>query len=161
MTEFEQIYREYFHDVKLYLQVLCGDGELAGELTAQTFLKAMEQLPKFRRQCHIRTWLCAIGKNCYLTHLRREKRQTDVDLEQIEDPSVTVEERVLDQDQAMAIHRVLHSLPEPYKEVFSLRVFGQLSYLAIGQLFGKSQNWACVTYHRAKEKIRNALEESQ
>ena len=58
----------------------------------------------------------------------------------------------------MAIHKVLHTLPEPYKEVFTLRVFGQLSFADIGEVFGKTQNWACVTYHRAKQKIQEAME---
>jgi RNA polymerase sigma-70 factor (ECF subfamily) len=70
-----------------------------------------------------------------------------------------VEERIEDKEQAMAIHRILHDLPEPYKEVFSLRVFGQLSFGDIGSLFGKTQNWACVTYHRARQKIREKMEE--
>ena len=54
-------------------------------------------------------------------------------------------------------HKVLHGLPEPYKEVFSLRVFGQLSFAQIGEVFGKTANWACVTYHRAKSKIQEAI----
>ncbi len=66
---------------------------------------------------------------------------------------------MLDRERALAVHRVLHSLPEPYKEVFTLRVFGQLSFGDIGGLFGKTANWACVTYHRAKEKIQSEMEE--
>ena len=63
----------------------------------------------------------------------------------------------MDKDQAMAVHRVLHTLPEPYKEVFSLRVFGQLSFADIGSLFQRNANWACVTYHRARQKIKDAI----
>lgn len=59
----------------------------------------------------------------------------------------------------MAIHRVLHGLPEPYKEVFSLRVFGQLPFEDIRSLFGGTANWACVTYHRAKSKIQREMED--
>ena len=74
------------------------------------------------------------------------------------DPAPSIEERAMDKVQAMSVHKVLHDLPEPYKEVFSLRVFGQLSFSDIGELFGNSQNWACVTYHRAKQKIKDAME---
>ena len=59
----------------------------------------------------------------------------------------------------MTIHRVLHTLKEPYKEVFSLRVFGQLSFGDIGSLFGRTANWACVTYHRACQKIQAEMED--
>lgn len=158
MTEFERVYREYFRDVELYLMALCKDAHLAEELTAQTFFKAMEALPKFRGECDIRTWLCALAKNRYLSYLRKHKQTVPLEELHASDPGPTVEERVLDQAQAMAVHKVLHSLPEPYKEVFSLRVFGQLSFSAIGELFGKTPNWACVTYHRARQKIKDAME---
>ena len=78
---------------------------------------------------------------------------------EISDPKQAVEEQIMDAQQAMAVHRVLHDLPEPYKEVFSLRVFGQLSFGDIGSLFGRTANWACVTYHRARQKIRDEMGE--
>ena len=160
MTEFESIYRAYFTEVELYLRAICKDESLAEELTEQVFFQALKALPKFRGDCDIRTWLCAMGKNCYLTHLRRMKPAEPIGDLQIPDPKQAVEDQVLDRDQAMAIHRVLHDLPEPYKEVFSLRVFGQLSFEDIGSLFGRTANWACVTYHRARQKIKDEMEES-
>lgn len=159
MTEFEFIYREYFRDVELYLRAICKDEALAEELTEQVFFQALKALPKFRGDCDIRTWLCAMGRNCYLTHLRKAKQTEDIDELQIPDPKKSIEETIADKQQAMAIHRVLHDLPEPYKEVFSLRVFGQLSFADIGGLFGRTANWACVTYHRARQKILSEVEE--
>ena len=157
MTEFETIYRTYFRDVELYLRAICKDEVLAEELTEQVFFQALKALPKFRGDCDIRTWLCAMGRNCYLSHLRKARPTENIDELQIPDPRKTVEERITDREQAMAIHRVLHDLPEPYKEVFSLRVFGQLSFSQIGEVFGKTANWACVTYHRAKSKIQEEI----
>ena len=161
MEDFETIYRAYFRDVELYLRALCREEGLAEELTEQVFFQAMKALPKFRGDCDIRTWLCALAKNCYLSHLRREKRTEPIESLEIPDPGQSVEERILDQAQAMAVHQILHSLPEPYKEVFSLRVFGQLSFGDIGSLFGKTANWACVTYHRARQKIKDTMEVSE
>ena len=161
MTEFERIYREYFGDVELYLRASCHDELLAEELTEQVFFQALKALPKFRGDCDIRTWLCAMGRNAYLSHLRKAKPAENIGELNIPDPRRGVEERLADKDQALAVHRVLHSLPEPYKEVFSLRVFGQLSFADIGGLFGKTANWACVTYHRARQKIRDEMEESK
>ena len=161
MTDFEKIYRTYFTDVELYLRAICRDEHLAEELTEQVFFQALKALPNFRGDCDIRTWLCAMAKNCYLSHLRKTKPSEDISEIQIPDPGKTIEERVEDKDQAMAIHRVLHTLPEPYKEVFSLRVFSQLSFEDIGSIFGRTANWACVTYHRAKQKITKEMEESQ
>jgi len=158
VTEFESIYRTYFTEVELYLRAICKDASLAEELTEQVFFQAIKALPKFRGESDIRTWLCAMAKNCYLSHLRKHRPSESVDDLQIPDPGQGMEEKILDRDQAMAIHRVLHDLPEPYKEVFSLRVFGQLSFEEIGSLFGRTANWACVTYHRARQKIRTKME---
>ena len=157
MTEFETIYRRYFTDVELYLRAITKDVSLAEELTEQVFFQALKALPKFRGDCDIRTWLCAMGRNCYLTHLRKTKHTEDIDELQIPDPRKSIEECISDKQLSLAIHRILHDLPEPYKEVFSLRVFGQLSFGDIGGLFGRTANWACVTYHRAKSKIQEAI----
>lgn len=158
MTEFERVYRMYFREVEAYLTALCRDEVLAEELTQQVFFKAMRALPKFRGECDIRSWLCGIGKNCYLDHLRRSRPSGSVDEIAIADPSPGMEERLSERDQALLLHKVLHTLPEPYKEVFSLRVFGELSFQEIAEIFGKTQNWACVTYHRARQKIRDKME---
>lgn len=159
MKEFETIYKTYFRDVELYLRAICHEETLAEELTEQAFFQAMKALPEFRGDCDIRTWLCSIGRNCYLSHLRRNRPTEDIQELQIPDPRRSMEEQVFDKDQAMTIHRILHDLPEPYKEVFSLRIFGQLSFGDIGNLFGRTANWACVTYHRARQKIRDQMEE--
>ena len=157
MTEFETIYRQYFRDVELYLRAICRDESLAEELTEQVFFQALKALPKFRGDCDIRTWLCSMARNCYLSHLRKAKPTEDMSEIQIPDPKQAVEEQVADKQQAMAIHRILHDLPEPYKEVFSLRVFGELSFSQIGELFGKTESWARVTYHRARLRIKEVL----
>ena len=159
MTDFEAVYRQYFSDVELYLRAICHDGHLAEELTEQVFFQALKALPEFRGECDIRTWLCAMARNAYLSHLRKARPTVPIEEVSSPDPKQAVEEQVLDRQRALAVHRVLHSLPEPYKEVFTLRVFGQLSFGDIGRLFGKTANWACVTYHRAKEKIQSEMEE--
>lgn len=159
MTEFETIYRQHFSYVERYLLALCHDAHIAEELTAQVFFQAMKALPKFRGDCDIRTWLCAMAKHIFLSHMRKFRPTESIDELHIPDPRQGMEEQLQDRQQAMSIHRVLHALPEPYKEVFSLRVFGQLSFEDIGSLFGKTANWACVTYHRAKQKIRDVMED--
>jgi len=64
----------------------------------------------------------------------------------------------LNKESYFEIHKILHTLEEPYKEVFSLRVFGELPFRQIGELFGKTESWARVTYHRARMKIKEDLQ---
>ncbi len=71
-----------------------------------------------------------------------------------------IENSVLSRMENLQIHMALHQLEEPYREVFSLRVFGELSFRDIGMVFGKTENWARVTYHRGKLKLQEKLEDS-
>ena len=158
MTEFTQIYEAYFRDVELYLRAICRDETLAEELTEQVFFRALKALPTFRGDCDIRSWLCAMARNAYLSHLRKEKPAENIDDIQIPDPRISVEEQIADQEQAMAIHRILHDLPEPYKEVFSLRTLGELPFAQIGELFGKTESWVRVTYFRARRRLKEAYD---
>lgn len=162
MTEFEEIYRTYFGDVYLYIRRLSGDEDLAEEITSEAFFKAMRSLDRYRGDCDIRVWLCQIAKNCYYTHQKKAKRtgsMDDTELSQLPSEESTLEQRCIQRDEAEGIRAALHQIPEPYKEVFLWRVFGELSFRQIGQLFGKSENWACVTYHRAKTMVKSRLEE--
>lgn len=156
--EFEKIYVRYFNDVFLFLKKLSKDESIAEEITSETFFKAMRSIDAFRGETDIRVWLCQIAKNCYFSHLKKQQKIIDIDEVEFTDNKSTIEEQILNQSDAMQIHRLLHDLAEPYKEVFMLRVFGELSFKQIADIFQKTDNWACVTYHRARNKILSQME---
>ncbi len=161
MNEIEQLYHLYYKDVFLYLRALTGEEGLAEELTAETFFRAYEKIGSFRGDCDVRVWLCQIARNLYFKWLKKHRREQPLTEELQENGySVTVEQLFEDQDAADQIHRYLHEMQEPYKEVFTLRVFGELSFRKIGLLFGKTEGWARVTYLRAKRKLQKRMEES-
>ena len=157
----EELYRTYFDIVYRYICSISQDGPLAEEVTQETFFKALKKIDQFRGDCDVRVWLCQIAKNTLYDHLKKQKKQLsgDEQLEKTEsDGGELLEEKLAQRSQAMEIHKVLHRLSEPYKEVFSLRIFGELNFREIGMLFGESENWARVTYYRARVKIREELE---
>lgn len=161
MAEFEELYKLYFHDVFLYLKSLTNNESLAEELTSETFFKAMGAVENFRGDCDIRVWLCQIAKNCYYSY--RKKHPASLNLEEAEQLGLAqscdeLENALTAKSEAMEIHLLLHDLKEPYKEVFMLRVFGELRFQQIGRIFGKTENWACVTYHRARRKLIEKME---
>ncbi len=163
MTEqdFERVYRTYFDPVYRYALALTGDGQEAEELTQETFFKAMQALDGFRGECSVKTWLCGIAKNAFLSDRRRKKPEPLDEVPERPDAAPGPEAQALEHDESRRLHRALHALPEPYKEVFTLRVFGQLSFRDIGELFGKTDNWACVVYHRARARLQKETEESK
>ena len=159
MTDFEDVYRRYFKDVFLYVKALSGDDAIAEEITSETFFKALRSLNSFKGNCDIRVWLCQIAKNSYFSYLKKRKRFIEEKaFEDIQEPN-NFEKKLEQEESALRIHHILHNMPEPYKEVFNLRTFGELSFQQIAKVFDKNANWACVTYHRAKKKIQEQMED--
>ncbi|WP_019678091.1 RNA polymerase sigma factor [Ruminococcus flavefaciens] len=159
MEKVEELYNDYFHDVYLYIRSLSADEQLAEDITQETFFKALKSVDSFRGDCDIRVWLCQIAKNLLYSHFKKSKRYTGEDIpDTVPDSTASFEDMIADSDQSMEIHRILHTLGEPHKEVFTLRVFGELSFRQIGDIFGRTESWARVTFHRAKLKIIEELE---
>ena len=161
--DIETIYRLYFRDVYLFLQGLTHSEPLAEELTQETFFKALDGLKRFGGRQDVLAWLFTVARNAYYDHCRRQNRTTSLDALPEEPASrlPDLEELLIDEDAAFTIHQCLHRLEEPYKEVFSLRVFGELSFEKIGSIFGHTANWACVTYYRATTRLRALLAEEK
>ncbi|MBP1592091.1 MAG: RNA polymerase sigma factor [Oscillospiraceae bacterium] len=160
VNKVEELYNTYFHDVYLYLISIVRNESIAEELTQETFFKAMKSLESFRGDCSVRSWLCQIAKNLYISQCRKNSKISDnAELEIIPESDDPLEERIADKEMAVKIHRILHTTKEPYKEVFSLRIFGELSFGQIADIFGKTESWARVTFYRAKVMITEQLEE--
>lgn len=155
MTDFQQVYDLYFQDVYKYALSLSRDPGVAEEITQETFFKALKSIDSFRGQCRLYVWLCQIAKNTYITYAAKHSREAP---EQEGAAGESLEERLMRKETAFEIHKLLHALQEPYKEVFSLRVFGELSFQQIGELFGRTESWARVTYHRARLKIKEEMQ---
>ena len=164
VTDFEQLYDTYFNDVYLYILRLSGNEHLAEEITSDTFFKAMKSIDSFRGDCDVRVWLCQIAKNCYYSHIKKSNRTEHVDeaeLQEIPDLAPSVADEYARREEIEQIQKILHDVSEPYKEVFMWRVYAELSFKQIAQIFGKTENWACVTYHRARKMIKERLEEKK
>ena len=155
METMEEIYRAHARTVYKFLLSLCHDPETAEELTQETFYQAVRSADRFDGSCKVSTWLCQIARNQYLSLCRERKHRGELEQEPGDDG---LECGFADRDAAKRLHRLLHDLPEPYKEVFSLRTFGELPFAQIGLAFGRSEGWARVVYYRAKQRLREQLE---
>lgn len=160
--EFEQIYNTYFKSVYLYVMQLSGNEHIAEEITSDTFFKAINSIDKFRGECDMRVWLCQIAKNTYFSYLKKNQKVLSIDesgIQNIASPEDLMDAKIREQEETRLIRKILHDMADPYKEVFMWRVFGELSFKEIGKLYEKNDNWACVTYHRARKMIQSRLEE--
>ena len=157
MQDFDKIYTEYFSQVYKFVLSLCRNPDLAEEITQESFFKALKNIDSFNGNCRIGTWLCQIARNTFYSYMRKHKGQVDYPLEIIISDE-NIEQQFEDKETAYAIYKVLHKIPEPYKEIFWLRTFGELSFRQIGEIFNKTESWARVTYYRAKVMIKEELQ---
>ena len=153
----EKLYETCYMRVFSYAMTLAGERTQAEEITQETFFRAFSKQSEFRGESDEVTWLCAIAKNYWLDEKRRGKR-TEAMPEEMTDAGTGPEQAAVDRDSSFRIHMALHQLEEPYREVFELRVFGELSFREIGTIFAKTENWARVTYHRARLKLQERMD---
>ena len=152
----EKMYDAYYMRVYSFAMTLCGDRHLAEDVTQETFSRAMSKSSSFRNESDEVTWLCAIARNLFLDEKRRQNKTEQMPGE-IPSKEKSLEQLTVDRDSSFRIHMALHALEEPYREAFELRVFGELSFREIGTIFGKTENWARVTYHRARLKLQERM----
>lgn len=161
MGDFEAIYLEYFDSVYRYVFSLCRDEGVAEEITQEAFFRAMEHMERFDGRCKLYVWLCQIAKNTYFSYTRKRKRwMPEEDAGEFPGEEQGLEENLVDRETAWEIHKRVHGLSEPYREVFLLRVFGELPFSRIGELFGRTDSWARLIFYRAKMKVRRGLDEN-
>ena len=155
----QKLYETYYMRVFSYAMTLAGDKSLAEEITQETFYRAFSRKNEFRGDSSEVTWLCAIAKNYFVDEKRRQKKTEPIP-EDMPESGGGLEKKAIDRDTSFRIHVALHGLDEPYREVFELRIFGELSFREIGMIFGKTENWARVTYHRARLKIQERMDQT-
>lgn len=156
MQSIDEIYQKYAQMVYRYLFSQIHDSDVAEELTQETFYQAIKSIGRYDGSCKISTWLCAIAKN-QLKAYQRKHPATEV----IEDCNLTskaAETDVIESVSQVELLKRLHACPEPFREILYLRIFGNLSFKDIGEVLGKSENWARVNFYRGKEKLRKELE---
>ena len=154
----ERLYNTYYMRVFSYVMTLAGDRQASEEITQEAFFRAFSRSAEFRNESDEVTWLCAIAKNCFVDETRRRNKTGPIP-EELPASGKSIEQQVTDRDSSFRIHAVLHTMEEPYREVFELRIFGELSFSQIGTIFGKTENWARVTYHRARLKLQERMNE--
>lgn len=158
MADFEKIFSENQGFIYKYLIKLCGNPSLAEELTQETFFRAYMNIAGLKNENKVSVWLCQIAKNTYFSWYNEHKKLTEIENgESVK--SDDIEDAFIQKELTEKALLCLHTLDEPYKEVFMLNVLGQVSLTDISKIFGKSESWARVTFYRAKQKLAERMRE--
>lgn len=159
-SNFDDIYKKYYSSLNKYLISLTKNEDLAEELTQETFFKALKNINKYDEKYKMLTWLCEIGKNTYYSLYKKNKKLEAIDASVLNDESEIIDQ-IIDSETNKELLRLVHSLDEPYKEVFTLRTFGELSFKDISDIFSKTESWARIVYYRSKLKIKEKLKDEK
>lgn len=153
MEDFDSIYCRYYQDVYKFILSLSGDPSVTEDIVQETFIKALKNIGSLKDFNKIKPWLYKIAKNTYLTYISRNVKYISFD--EIEVASSDNEESIfVNKETAKTVRKLLHKMKEPYKEVFYLRVFADLSFSEIAEIFEKEEAWARQVFHRSKLMIR-------
>jgi RNA polymerase sigma factor (sigma-70 family) len=165
VEDLSEMYQSYADEVKRFLICLTSNVDVAEELTQETFYQAVKSIHRYNGECKLSVWLCQIAKHTYYNYLKKEKKNHNESVENMmqmgmEFPSNQdlPDVAVMRRSTLVLIHKEIHQLQEPYREIFLLRASLQLSFKEIGEVFGKSENWARVTYYRAKVKLSERID---
>ena len=156
----EELYNENSKIVYHFLYSRCHDAALAEDLTQETFLQAYKSLERFDGSCKISVWLCQIAKHLYYRYLEKSGREIPTDDTAFADkPSNTpsTENAATAKCELFDVLKEMQKLPPQMREVIYLRVTGSLSFKEIGEIMGKSENWARVNFYRGKERLLSAF----
>ena len=160
MEQFEEVYSKYYQSIYRYILSLSRNKSIAEEITQETFYKALKNINKYNPEYKMLTWLCNIAKNTYYSIYKKDKRFEEL-LDNTPINEKEIINRIIDSETNEEILKIVHKLEEPYKEVFTLRIYGDLSFKQIGSIFSKTESWARVTFYRSKLKIKESLDEKE
>lgn len=155
MLPMDEVYRTHAQTVYRYLFSLTRDAGLSEELTQETFYQAVRSVNRFDESCKVSTWLCAIAKNVLSQERRKHPSVNELDETAVTAPAP--EEQMLAQIGQVELLRQLHLLGGEMREVMYLRLLGGASFAEIGEILGRTENWARVTYYRGKERLKKEL----
>lgn len=155
MSTFHKIYEENAKKLYGFLFSLTGNKVFAEELMQETFFQALKSFDKFEGRCSVYTWLCQIGKNAWLKEVKRNKRYSEMELNDlyIWDNALPLDELLIKKDEYIRARKALLNLEEPYRNVFILHAISEVKLKEIAALYGKTESWARVTYYRARMQI--------
>mgnify|MGYP004702579877 FL=1 len=154
MEDMEAVYRRHAQTVYKFLLSQCHSAQMAEELTQETFYQAVRSIDRFDGGCKVSVWLCQIAKHLWYQQLRKTRRETELPEETALPPLPSSEDEAVGRAGQVELLRQIHSLPEPGREVVYLRAFGGLSFREIGDVLGKTETWARVTFYRGKERLK-------
>lgn len=162
---FARFYDEYLEKVLRYIQYRVNNMQLAEDLTASVFTKALANFAKYDEEKASRaTWVYAIARNVIIDHYRVNRKRQSVSLDTVTalptgNPSP--EEELERKDERERLHACLSQLPAEEQEIIGLKFGAELNNRQIGGILGLSESNVGTRLYRAIRKLRDSFRESE
>ena len=156
MDRLQQLYLELQPKLFMYFYVRTANKQIAEDLAQDVFYEASKTLHRYRGDASLSSWLYSIANNLLKKHYRSKKYEHALfeKLHQSEQFAESAEQQALHRAELLALHEAIHELDELSKELILLRIYSELSFKEIGDVIGKSENYARVQFHRLKLKLK-------
>ncbi|MDA7026670.1 sigma-70 family RNA polymerase sigma factor [Bacillus sp. CLL-7-23] len=156
----EEVYKDIQPDIYAFFYVKTLNQEIAEDLTQEVFYQAIKSFNTFSGKATVKTWLFSIAKNILKKHYRSKRYKVNLLtlIPEINTEGLSPEEQLLKAEEQKQLLSEMNGLDELSKEIVTLRIYGELSFNEIGVLIGKTENYARVSYHRAKLKLHKQME---
>lgn len=157
MQSIEDVYKQHSNTVYKYLFCLTHNEDVAEDLTQETFSIAVKEINKFKGECKVSVWLCQIAKHLWYQKIKKDKKYQNISLNELNydlENFEKTEEIIIRNEEKLKLFKDIQKLDNNSKEVLYLRMIGNLNFIEIGEILGKTPNWARVTFYRAKQKLK-------
>ncbi len=158
---FVEIHRRYQGRVYRFAFRMTGSPEAARDVTHSCFASLLEAPRRYQQhRADLGTYLCAAARNQSLRHARRTWREGamsgSVDLQPSRGPSPL--ELLLAEERGRIVRDALLALAPLHREVLILAEYEELDLAAIAEIVGAEVGAVKVRLHRARQRLRRALE---
>ncbi|MGN7864617.1 RNA polymerase sigma factor [Chryseobacterium sp. 22458] len=152
---FEEIYELYWQKIFRLCMGYVNDPELAQDLAQETFIIVWQQLPKFRNESSVGTWIFRIASNNCLRQIEKEKKFAKADL------PINLEEKKQEslEPQIQLLYQLISELPETDRIIISLEL-EEVKQAEIAHIVGLSESNIRVKIHRIKDKLTQKFKEN-
>lgn len=160
LDDFEKIYGENYQSVYSFLHILTQSKDTANHLAQKTFVSTCKNILRYKGICSIRTWLLAAAGKQFMNFLKTENRIMDFSL-LVTNPDTPIFENTgcqwTGKVNSAELGNYLNSLPKRDSLILLLRIFGDVDYSELANLFGISAKSAEAIFIRTKEKTKEVL----
>ena len=159
-SAFSELVRLHAQGVLNVIHRMCGDVQLAEDAAQETFIRAWLNLPSYRPQTSLRSWLYRIAVNAATDMLRKEKHILPEDIEdlQLTDGGPAPESLASQKERIALVQTAVLSLPEASRAVLVLREYEELSYQEISATLDIPIGTVMSRLNYARKLLKEKLE---